>query len=146
MISYVVSWVVPLPSNSHHQDCYIFSRGSLINLHLPLLLGGGSTQVISSFPPPQPQRFPIASCSVSFKLIQNFIELPMAVVRGSLTKKGKLHVSDQCDLQIVRCEMHLSVSYTKSIEMHYFEADLRPSLLLAFLSPLVFPQLAAPPS
>ena len=24
-----VFWVVPLPSNSHHQDFYIFSRGSL---------------------------------------------------------------------------------------------------------------------
>ena len=22
-------WVVPPPSNSHHQDCYVFSRGSL---------------------------------------------------------------------------------------------------------------------
>ncbi len=23
-----IAWVVPLPSNSHHQDCYVFSRGS----------------------------------------------------------------------------------------------------------------------
>ena len=33
----------PLPSNSHQQDYFIFSRGSLtINLHLPLLLGGAT--------------------------------------------------------------------------------------------------------
>ena len=57
VISYVISWVVPPPSNSQHKDYYIFSRGSLINLHLPLLLGGGSTQVISSFPPPHPRNF-----------------------------------------------------------------------------------------
>ena len=23
-----MTWVVPLPSNSHHQGCYVFSRGS----------------------------------------------------------------------------------------------------------------------
>ena len=28
-INEVITWVVPLPSNSHHQDYYIFSRGFL---------------------------------------------------------------------------------------------------------------------
>ena len=41
-------WVVLLPSNSHHQDHYIFGRGS-INLYLPLLLGGGTTQLILTY-------------------------------------------------------------------------------------------------
>ena len=45
-----IIWVVPPPSKSHHQDqdYYIFSKGSLytINLHLPQLLGGGTTQTI----------------------------------------------------------------------------------------------------
>ena len=31
----------PTQDASHHQDYYIFSRGIPINLHLPLLLGGG---------------------------------------------------------------------------------------------------------
>ena len=26
---FIINWVVPPPSNSHHQDYYIFSRGSL---------------------------------------------------------------------------------------------------------------------
>ena len=39
-------WVVPPPTNSHHQDCYIFSRGIPINLHLPQLLGGGTIQTM----------------------------------------------------------------------------------------------------
>ena len=49
MCFYSIHWVVPPPSNSYHQDYSIFSRGSLyipINLHLPLLLGGGTTQCI----------------------------------------------------------------------------------------------------
>ena len=29
LVSEDMSWVVTLPSNSHHQDYYIFSRGSL---------------------------------------------------------------------------------------------------------------------
>ena len=37
----------PPLSNSHHQEYYMFSRESLyINLHFPLLLGGGHTQPI----------------------------------------------------------------------------------------------------
>ena len=32
LYSWVISWVVPLPSNSHHQDYCIFSRGSQPNL------------------------------------------------------------------------------------------------------------------
>ena len=46
---YPIHWVAPLPSNSHHQDYYIFRRGfpiKPINLYLPLLLGGGTTQPI----------------------------------------------------------------------------------------------------
>lgn len=31
------------PCNSHHQPCCIFSRESLLTLHLPLLLGGESS-------------------------------------------------------------------------------------------------------
>ncbi len=38
----VTLWVVPRPSNSHHQDYYISSRG-------PQLLGGGTTQVVYTF-------------------------------------------------------------------------------------------------
>ncbi len=44
-----MNWIVPLalPSNSDHQDYYIFSRGLYnIKLHLPLLLGKGMTQII----------------------------------------------------------------------------------------------------
>ena len=46
-----IHWVVHPPSNSHHQEYYIFSRGSgiPINLHLPLLLGGGTNQRIHCF-------------------------------------------------------------------------------------------------
>ena len=52
-----IVWVVPPPSNSHHQD-YIFNiRDPKLNLHLPQLLGAGTTQgivillsYISSFP------------------------------------------------------------------------------------------------
>ena len=36
-----IDWVVPLPSNSHHQDYYISSRVIPIILHLPLFLGRG---------------------------------------------------------------------------------------------------------
>ena len=32
-----VHWAVPPPSNSHHQDYYIFGRGSQPNLHFPQL-------------------------------------------------------------------------------------------------------------
>ena len=42
------SWVVPPPSNSDHQDYYIFSRGSQPKPSFPLLLGGGTTQGFSS--------------------------------------------------------------------------------------------------
>ena len=38
--------VAPSQDASDHQDCYIFSRGILINLYLPLLLGAGHTQNI----------------------------------------------------------------------------------------------------
>ena len=38
--------VVPLPCNSHHQDYDIFRRGPNLNLHLPLLLRGGTSQII----------------------------------------------------------------------------------------------------
>ena len=38
----IIYWVVPPPSNSHHQDYYIFRIGNPnLNLHLPLLLRGG---------------------------------------------------------------------------------------------------------
>ena len=36
----------PSQDASHHQDYYIFSRGIPINLHFPLLLGGGHIQPI----------------------------------------------------------------------------------------------------
>ena len=42
-----ISWVVPPPSKSHHQDYYIFSRESQPKPSFPLLLGGGTTQWIS---------------------------------------------------------------------------------------------------
>ena len=33
----VTNWVFPLPSKNHHQDCYVFSRGSQHKpTHLPL--------------------------------------------------------------------------------------------------------------
>ena len=39
-------WVVPLPSNSHHQDHYFFSRGSQPKPSFATgILGGGTTQV-----------------------------------------------------------------------------------------------------
>ena len=35
--TYPIHWVYPLPSNSHHQDYYIFRIGNPnLNLHLPL--------------------------------------------------------------------------------------------------------------
>ena len=38
-----INWVIPLPSNSHHQDYEPFLVGNpKLNLHLPLLLGGGA--------------------------------------------------------------------------------------------------------
>ena len=44
----MISWVVPLPSNSHHQDYYVFSRGSQPKPSFATgILGGGTTQVIS---------------------------------------------------------------------------------------------------
>ena len=47
----VIPWMWPPPSNSHHQDYYMFSRGSRdpnLNLHLPRLHPGRGafTQVI----------------------------------------------------------------------------------------------------
>ena len=40
-----ISWMWPPPSNSDHQDYYIFRIGDPnLNLNLPLLLGGGHTQ------------------------------------------------------------------------------------------------------
>ena len=36
--------MAPSQDSSHHQDYDIFSKGIPINLHLPLLLGGGHTQ------------------------------------------------------------------------------------------------------
>ena len=41
-----IIWVVPPPSNSDHKDYYMFSRGIPINLHFPLLQGGGHIQGI----------------------------------------------------------------------------------------------------
>ena len=39
-----IIWVAPPPSKSHHQDDIIFLVGNPnLNLHLPLLLGGGTT-------------------------------------------------------------------------------------------------------
>ena len=39
-----ISWVVPPPSNSHHQDCYVFSRGSQPKPSFATgILGGGSS-------------------------------------------------------------------------------------------------------
>ena len=40
---WVITWVVPPPSNSDHQDYYIFSRESRTKPSFPLLLGGGTT-------------------------------------------------------------------------------------------------------
>ena len=45
----VITWVVPPPSKSHHQDYYIFSRESQPKPSFPLLLGGGTTQVITEW-------------------------------------------------------------------------------------------------
>ena len=43
---YIIYWVVPPPSNSDHQDYYIFRLGDPnLNLHLPLLLGGGQSKL-----------------------------------------------------------------------------------------------------
>ena len=43
---YGISWFVPLPSNSDHQDCFMFRLGDPnLNLHLPLSLGGGQPNV-----------------------------------------------------------------------------------------------------
>ena len=41
-------WVVPLPSNSHHQDCYVFRIGDPnLNLHFPLASWeGGQPKVL----------------------------------------------------------------------------------------------------
>ena len=40
-------WVVPPPSNSQHQDCYIFSRGSQPKPSFATgILGGGTTQAM----------------------------------------------------------------------------------------------------
>ena len=39
---YGIFWVVPLPSNSHHQDCYVCSRGSQPKPSFATgILGGG---------------------------------------------------------------------------------------------------------
>ncbi len=44
---YIYFWVVPLPKNSHHQDYYIFSRGSQPKPSFATgILGGGTTQII----------------------------------------------------------------------------------------------------
>ena len=43
-----LTWVVPPPSKSHHQDNYIFSRESQTKPSFPLLLGGGTTQSLTS--------------------------------------------------------------------------------------------------
>ena len=38
-------WGAPPPSNSDHQKALVcFNRGIRINLHLPLLLGGGTSK------------------------------------------------------------------------------------------------------
>ena len=43
-----ITWVVPPPSNSHHQDYYIFSRGSQPRTSFATgILGGGTTQGIT---------------------------------------------------------------------------------------------------
>ena len=42
----LIGWVVPPPSKSHHQDYYIFSKESRTKPSFPLLLGGGTTQLI----------------------------------------------------------------------------------------------------
>ena len=54
------SWVVPPPSNSHHQDYYIFSRGSQPKPSFATgILGGGTTQDLDlRFAPPQNTRIP----------------------------------------------------------------------------------------
>ena len=36
-----IHWVVPLPSNSHHQDCYVFSRGSRTKPSFATVTGRG---------------------------------------------------------------------------------------------------------
>ncbi len=46
-----MSWVVPLARNSQHQDFYMFRRGSLETLHLPLLLGKRPTQIMTQWTP-----------------------------------------------------------------------------------------------
>ena len=43
-----INWVVPPPSNSHHQDYCIFRLGDPnLNLHLPLASWEGATPKIS---------------------------------------------------------------------------------------------------
>ena len=51
-----IIWVVPPPSNSHHQDYYIFSRGSQPKPSFATgILGGGTTQrIIIILPPGHP--------------------------------------------------------------------------------------------
>ena len=43
---WIIIWVVPPPRKSHHQYYYIFSRESRPKPSFPLLLGGGTTQLI----------------------------------------------------------------------------------------------------
>ena len=46
-----ISWVVPFPTNSHHQDCYIFSNyiGYPWTLNLTIFLWRGTTQHIWAY-------------------------------------------------------------------------------------------------
>ena len=42
-------WVAPPPSNSHHQDYEPFLVGNPYKPSFPLLLGGGTTQIIFGY-------------------------------------------------------------------------------------------------
>ena len=47
---WLITWVVPLPSNSHHQDCDIFCRGSRTKPSFAtFFLGWGTTQLITTY-------------------------------------------------------------------------------------------------
>ena len=46
-----IIWVIPLPSNSHHQDITCLVGASEVSINLNLPLGRGTTQFIIGIPP-----------------------------------------------------------------------------------------------
>ena len=72
-----ISWVVPPPSNSHHQDYEPFLVGNPYKPSFPLLLGGGTTQCTSH------------DLTMDF-LGSNFLELGMMYLMMYFPRHGKL--------------------------------------------------------